>query len=305
VNTAQRSNTRTVAANSFWYGLDSLLSIVLSLATSIPLARAIGPERLGYFSYVLWLVTASASLGSLGVPGTAGKFLAEMRGRQDSAGARAVYRWALKWQTVFAGSITLAGLAIVFAAGDPRYRVVSAILVTTVFPTMLNGVATQANLANESMRSNVPASIASNLIYLFGVLLSLWLGWDLLGVAITVLVSKTVDFTARWYATRGWIGDGPAAKLPQELRAKMRSFANHQVVLALMAVIIWDKSDILLLKYFSKDIAQITFFTVAFNLSEKGILLPRVIGASMDATLVAQYGRDRSRLAEMTGLAGR
>jgi O-antigen/teichoic acid export membrane protein len=57
------------------------------------------------------------------------------------------------------------------------------------------------------------------------------------------------------------------------------------------------------LKWFSKDISQISFFSVAFNLAEKGLLIPQTVGSAIGASLMAQYGRDRLRLPQMVSAA--
>ena len=45
------SNTKTIARNSGWYGLENLISAVVSLFTSIAIARTLGPTKMGY---IIW-----------------------------------------------------------------------------------------------------------------------------------------------------------------------------------------------------------------------------------------------------------
>jgi O-antigen/teichoic acid export membrane protein len=160
---------------------------------------------------------------------------------------------------------------------------------------MLVQVPTHANVANESMRTNIPGSLASNVILLIAVPLSLMVHWDLLGIASGVLISRVVDLVIRSRSTRRWVNLVPASPIPRELSDTMRSFGLKATYISLVAMVIWDKSDLVLLKALTTDIGQITFFTMAYNLVEKVILAPAVFGASLSASLMAQYGRDRGK----------
>jgi O-antigen/teichoic acid export membrane protein len=76
----------------------------------------------------------------------------------------------------------------------------------------------------------------------------------------------------------------------------MRSFSNQGMLVMILNIIVWNRSDIVLLKYLTTDLAQISFYSVGFNLTEKVLLLGRVVGASSGATLMAQYGRDKTKM---------
>jgi len=61
-------------------------------------------------------------------------------------------------------------------------------------------------------------------------------------------------------------------------------------------VLVWNRSDIIFLKMFSSELAQISFYSVGFNLTEKVMLIGKVFGSSSGASVMAQYGRDKSRM---------
>ena len=48
----------------------------------------------------------------------------------------------------------------------------------------------------------------------------------------------------------------------------------------------------------NKDIALVIFFTIAFNLTERILMVPTMFGGSLSATMMARRGQ--SRLKEMT-----
>jgi O-antigen/teichoic acid export membrane protein len=80
----------------------------------------------------------------------------------------------------------------------------------------------------------------------------------------------------------------------------MFTYSGQGLALMLLNVVVWDKSDIVILKALNNDPRQITFFSVAFNLTERVLMIPVSFGTSLAATMMAQYGRGQARLKEMT-----
>lgn len=301
----QASTTRTVTANSLWYGLDSILGLLMVFLTSVPLARALGPERLGYFNYVGWLCAMSGNLGNLGIPGTATRFMALYLGRSEGGKARAVFRFAIRTQAITAAVLTIGGALLALEFGDPQYRTVTLLQVAAILPAMLGQIATFANMASEKLSRNVSGGLAGNVVYLSGVWASLAFGWGLTGVAAAMLLSKSVESALRFGAAGQWIGAHAEEELSAEEKRPMYRFAGQQLYVGLLAAILWSKSDVVLLKWLSRDIRQVTFFTLACNIIDKVVTLPQIIGSAMSISMVAQTGDDPGRAAAMTATATR
>lgn len=299
------TNTRTIAKNSFWYGAETGLLFLTTLVTSIAMARVIGPQKLGYFNYIMWLANTTGLVGSLGVPTTTSKFMAEYLGRGDEATTRAIFSFTMKLQAAMAGLITVGALAILYLFGDPVHRTVSAFQVASVFPAMLTLVPAQANAARENLKSNTIASLVGNGIFTFSIILSLLLSWGLLGIAIGILFYRSVELLVRLVPVWSWIRSLPMGILPADLKKRMFRFSGNNVVLMLLNLIVWDRSDVVLLKFLSSDIAQISFFAVGFNLVEKALIVPQTFAASVNVTINAQYGRDRSRVGPLVASSAR
>src|SRR5579864_841787 len=105
------SNTKTIAKNSAWYALENTVSLLVTLFSSIAIARTLGPSKMGYIVYVNWVSGAVGSLGGMGIPGTTQKFMAEFLGSGDRGTARYIYIRGLLLQCLMA---TLATAGIVF-----------------------------------------------------------------------------------------------------------------------------------------------------------------------------------------------
>ena len=85
------SNTKTIARNTGWYGLENIISALVTLFTSIAIARTLGPSKMGYIIYVAWLASVVSSLGGLGIPATTQKYMAEFLGMGDRGTARHIF----------------------------------------------------------------------------------------------------------------------------------------------------------------------------------------------------------------------
>jgi hypothetical protein len=104
------------------------------------------------------------------------------------------------------------------------------------------------------------------------------MGWSLVGLAGAQLASKTCDCTVRWVLTKRRLPSylrvmGPqdhpsreALRLPPGLAREIAKFWRESTVLVLLAIVVWNRSEMIFLKRFC-DIRQVAFYSVAFGLS--------------------------------------
>ena len=160
------SNTKIIARNTGWYGLENIISAILTLVTSIAIARTLGPSKMGYIIYVTWISSVVSSLGGLGIPSTTQKYMAEFLGMRDRGTARHIYLRTMVLQIALA-TLATAGI-IVWVLGDASkgYKVASVLIVLSIWPAMVNSISAMANVATEEMSKNLPAVRAGLLLLL-------------------------------------------------------------------------------------------------------------------------------------------
>lgn len=300
-------NTRTILRNTAWFALENVISFGASLISSFLIARTLGPTKMGYVVYVLWVVNIASSLGGIGIPATTRKYMAEFLGAEQHGAARHVYRLTLLAQIGTATLATLCALLWVLHDVQPEYRTASILLVLSIWPSMVNSISAFANVASEDLSANLPASAASTLTFFVITILTVTLHWGVMGVAASMLTMRMVDFSVRFVPTylrihRWKIGD---EQVPRDLWPRMRSFALQSMTGMLLTLVVWDRSEVLLLKYFSSDIRQIAFYSVAFSLAERLLVFPTVFASATGASMFAQFGRDRTRLPALTAASAR
>ena len=300
-------NTKTIARNTAWYGLENVIGFVSSLITSIAIARTLGPSKMGYLIYVNWLVGIVSTLGSVGIPATTRKYMAEFIGGGDRATARFIFLRTLTLQTILATIGTLLAVAWVLHDSPPEYRIASLLLVVSILPSMINFVPAQANVASEQLSANLPGSVASTVVFFVMTILTIVFHWGVIGIASAMLGMRLADCLVRFFPTVGRILTWPSDNIstPPDLRPRMMRFAFQSIMGLLLTIIVWDRSELFLLKHLSSDIRQIAFYSVAFNLAERLLIFPSVFASASGASVFAQYGRDRSRLPAMTAASVR
>lgn len=295
------SNTKTIAKNTGWYGLENAINSILTVFTSIAIARTLGPSKMGYIVYVTWIASVVGDLGGLGIPSTTRKYMAEFLGRGDRGTARYIYFRTFILQTALA-TVSVAGLLFwVLKDAGTGYKLASALVVLSIWPSMVNAISAQANVASEELSKNLPASVTSILVYFLMILATVVLHWGVIGVGASMLGMRMVDFLVRIFPTMkhilGWETDHIQ---PLGLSQRMFSFAWQSVAVLLVEMVVWQRSEFILLKHLCADIRQVAYYSVAFSMAERLLISASIFGSAASATVFAQYGRDKSRVPDIT-----
>jgi O-antigen/teichoic acid export membrane protein len=295
------SNTKTIARNTGWYGLESGISSIVGLATSIAIARTLGPSKMGYIIYVSWIASVVSSLGSMGIPATTQKYMAEFLGMGDQGTARYIYFRTLALQIAVATVATAGILFWVLGDANGDYKLASALIALSIWPSMVNSISAQANVATEELSTNLPASVISILVFFLAILATVVFKWGVIGVGAAMFIMRAVDFIVRFVPTlRRTLQWETAYVQPDGLGVRMLMFSWQSVASMVVALIVWDRSELFLLKNLCADIRQVAYYSVAFNMAERLLVGSSVFGSATGATIFAQYGRDKTRLAALT-----
>jgi O-antigen/teichoic acid export membrane protein len=300
------TNTRTIARNAGWYGIETTISLVVSLFTSIAIARTLGPTKNGYIVYVSFIAGVVSNLGGFGIPAATRKYMAEFIGMGDRGTAKYIYTRTLLLQILLSTLATGGLLFWVLRDAVGAYKLASVLIVLSIWPAMVNSISAQANVATEDLMSNMPASVLSALTYFITIAATVVLHWGVIGVGASLLSMRAVDFFVRVFPTYMRVTAWENSSLfPAELKKRMISFSWQSVVSMTVALIVWNRSEVILLKNFCADIRQVAYYSVAFSMADQLLLGATIFGSAAGATVFAQYGRDKSRLPDLTSASFR
>lgn len=277
-------------------GVEMALTLVVVLATSIPLARVIGPEHLANFTYIQWLAMVSGNVVVFGIPATTRRYMAEALGRDDMPAARGIFFATLRIQSLLALALLIVGEVLVFAVSDRAYWSSSWLLVLSAVPRMITSIPSLAHVAAERLGKNLLAYFASSLV-LVGVMgVGLWSGGGLVAAAAAYAIANTVELILKLTFALRWLGWGPRIPIGPELRKRMFTFSSHSAMLLLLNIVVWDKSDFFFLKMLSRDRAALTFFGIAFNLADRAVQTVYVFVNALNVSMIAEVGRSAEKI---------
>jgi O-antigen/teichoic acid export membrane protein len=295
------SNTKTIARNTGWYGLENVINSILTVFTSIAIARTLGPSKMGYIIYVSWIASIVGDLGGLGIPATTRKYMAEFLGMGDRGTARYIYFRTMILQAALAAFAT--GSLVIWVLRDAagEYKLASVLIVLSIFPSMVNSISAQANVAAEELGKNLPASATSIVVYFVMIFATVIFHWGVVGVGASMLLMRLSDFLVRLFPTMNRILRWESTHVqPAGLGNRMLSFAWQSVAIMLVEMVVWQRSEFVLLKHLCADIRQVAFYSVAFSMAERLLVSASIFGSAATATIFAQYGRDKSKIPNIT-----
>jgi O-antigen/teichoic acid export membrane protein len=283
----------TILTNSFWYGIEMAADLIFGLLASVAIARVMGPERLGYYVYLVFLTNVAGKLAGFGGAEAARKYISEYLAADQPGLARAVFFKVLQIQTLLAIVVPAIAIGAMFIVGDPEYRFVALLLMLAMAPSFIGAVPALANVAAENFSRNVRGALFGLLSYVTVVSLTLIFDWGLIGLASGVLIRRSVETSVRLLAAVRWMRALPRAGNVPLLTRKLLTFSGQAICVTMLTLVVWDRSEIVFLKHFS-DVKQLAYYSVAFSLTEYILMIPNVIGGATGAALMTAFGRGGS-----------
>ncbi len=300
------SNTKTIAKNTGWYGLETVISSLVTIISSIAIARALGPTKTGFIIYISYVASVVGNFGGFGIPAATRKYMAEFIGGGDKGTARYIFSHTFRMQVALASVATAGILFWVLRDTNNQYHLASALIVLSIWPSMVNSIPAGANAASEDLAANAPASVVSAFVYLFAIAATVLFHWGVTGIGAALLLMRSVDFLVRLFPTmrhmRTW---ERGHSLPDGVRKRMISFAWQSIATMLLAMIVWERFEVLLLKSLCADIRQVAYYSIAFSMGNTLLLSASIFAGAAGTTIYAQYGRDKSRLPQLTAASFR
>ena len=281
--------------NSFWYGLETILETVVFLGTSIAVARYLGPTKLGHYGYIGLFVNVVTRTSGTGISSATRKYMSEFLGLDQVGTARAVYNLAYRYQLLGTVFVTTLSMLAVVLFGEPGYKLMSAILVASIVPGVMSWVPAQANQAFEDVSNNTFSAFGYLVSYTVVIVLTVHYQWDLVGVASAMLIGRTFEVILRTIPLHVKLRKLPLSTLPQEVVERIRRFCIQAVGIQLLMSVVWDRSEIWFLRYFS-GLEQIGFYSISFTLVNNLLVVPRTFGNATGISLMVQATREPERI---------
>jgi O-antigen/teichoic acid export membrane protein len=274
--------------NTLWYGLATAGGLLSGLLTSVLLARGLGPTRMGEFSYVLWATRTLTAFASLGFSFAIVRYTAASIAKHDRALAWGFVRHLRRGQ--FLATTIVAGAAIpaviVLAPDSLRWPLVVACL--TLFPLTLETVYQYALYGAQRYDLSARVSTVKMALQLGATTLLIGWGGGVLGLTLAILGVTIVSAWLQRRHARGLYTTSPAP-IPGSMQRELRGYLVPLSVVTVLDALVWDRSEVFFLEL-RGSAHDIAFYSLAFGLATKAMIVPDVAVGALLPTFAALHG---------------
>jgi O-antigen/teichoic acid export membrane protein len=282
-----------IARNSVWMVADTIVGMGATLLASMLVGRHLGPDFMGHFNFILTFTAVIRLFTDLAIAVTVRKFAAELMGRGDYVQLKTLLRSAMRLQAVLTAVGVSVGIGIVYGTFERENQTVAMLALLTLIPSLTLSIPTGALWATENLRANVVPSLLATIVNVTGVVLSVLLGWGMIGLICSLLISRTFDCGLRMLLFRRAYARLPGAPssdgIDAALRARMIPFAALQFVLTMLYWGMADRMEVFFLKRLAES-REIAFYSLPFTLVYYLLQFPQQISGATSASMMVKQG---------------
>lgn len=285
---------KKIAKNATYNFLVKFIGLAFGFVASIVVARYLGPEKYGIYSFVIWFLGTVGLLVNLGIPTTITKYVSEYLGRDDFPSVSSIFSRLLRFE-IAAGVIVSAllfFLAPVIAGwyGNPDLSLYLRVSALVIFPLGLmwlyNGLFCGLQRFDLIALVNLIAAPLTLIIFLAVIYLRGKIEWLVAVSAVTnvILVASYVYFKRTKYPSIH------KAALTNDLGGKLFRFSAGVFVIVVLEAVVWERFGVFFLSILSTP-EEIAFYNVAFIFASRTIiLLPGALTGILLPAMSEVYG---------------
>ena len=274
--------------NTVWHGLVTLVGLGSGLVTSVLLARGLGPERMGDFSYVTWAWAALQAVATLGLAVATARYTADRIARGDVAGAWGFARHFLRRQLLATALVVAGALLLVQWLAPAHLRAPLLIVTVALVPVTIESIHTHALYGAQrydvtarlsTLKMSLQIAVVAAVLALDGSLTAVFLGFA--RHAGRLLLARAAGGGTRVRPAGGGV--------PPGARGEMRRYLVAVSTVAVLDAIVWDRSEVFFLGLWG-DARDIAFYSLAFGLATRAMIVPEIAAGALLPAFAALHG---------------
>ncbi|HZS77499.1 MAG TPA: polysaccharide biosynthesis C-terminal domain-containing protein [Ktedonobacteraceae bacterium] len=288
----QRANTHAVLRPGIWRLSASACSALLSLFSTVLIARSLGPVEFGSYAFALWLATAAVPAIGLGMSARANQALADIQARQNAPTSAGLFYFVLQQQYRKILLYCLVYLLLVLLLVKVSGLSLSLLLLAGLSapPLLLSGVAsiTLRGLRRFDLLGDIQLLGAAIMLLL--VLLCMqytFAGFTRLSLLLVTRASADILLLAFAMLCIARLLPLKEAQEPSRwLRERLTQGGRNSLPLFLLDAIVWR--ELLLVLFLGKG-ADLGYFALASLISTRVLLLFPALLSSCILPLLLRY----------------
>ncbi len=269
--------TKTIIRNIIWRTFSIFTSTFLAIIVSVMTARILGPNKMGQFSFVLWLVNVLLIFMGLGIPAATTKYVAEYFGRDNKEMARSIIRTLFLFELLLAGIIASISMILVFVVVPTHQRIIFILAIGSRIPTALGSIYNAAIQGLQDFKVVSKVGIFNEFLRSILVALFLILGFEIIGIFTAGLIVSFYYLLRITWVYKKYFAEIPShVGLPKELIIRITKFCLTLSGIMIISSIVWQESEVFFLKYFSTN-EQIAFYSLAFGIAARLKVFTKIV----------------------------
>lgn len=268
--------------NSVFNFFSQITIFISGALLSIFFARLLGPEKMGEFSFWVWLVTTGGLFLTLGIPQSLVKFIPQYQSNKKTLMTQIISRVFITYIKLLCLTAIVVYPAIFLFGGI--HKTTHLIGTTTILiyslNSLLSGVLAGLQKYTTILKINFIVSCSSLLIFL----IVLTFNNHLNSLLLANLIIALILLGCLIYNVKDLI-KVRAIKLPTKIYSEIKNYALPVSLIVFLDLILMDKSEVFFLKNFS-SLEQVAYYSISFSLVSKlmvlipgavsGIIMPKV-----------------------------
>jgi O-antigen/teichoic acid export membrane protein len=299
----------TIAKNTLFNFITNASDLVINFGIGILLARFLGPEDYGIYSFLMWFISFAQLFVNLGLGNMVIRYLAEAIGRKDSQEINQLVGLAL-WIRI-AASVIIIAVIIVFAQfwanlfGSPTSGPFFIIIAVGILPNVLNFLISSIFGGFQKYEYAAYVMLISNPLRALGIVIVCVLGFGVREILWASIFSWVVGVVVGLLLLRRLLPLGSLLTRPS-LNPVTKRALKYTVIMTgifFMGYFMVQKAEIFFLGIYQSTEA-VGFYTIAFLLAQNSIgLILQVFSGVLVPAVSEQFARgdiDRVRAIYVT-----
>jgi len=290
---------KKIAKNAVYNFLIKAITLAFGFIASVVVARFLGPDKYGVYSFVMWLLYVVGLLVNLGINTTVTKYVSEYWGKKDLSTISSIFKKLFRFEILIGVAVSL--LLFFFAPliarwyKNPELSLYLKAAATVFLPLGLmwlyNGLF--CGLQRYDLIALINLIVSPLTVGI--ILLVMYLGGKMEWFVAVSTITNVLLVISYIYLKRTRFDFRPSTvdrrpSTANALRGKLFKFSASVFVVLVLDAIVWERFGILFLSIFSTT-TEIAFYNVAFILSSRTmILLPGALTGILLPAMSEVYG---------------
>jgi O-antigen/teichoic acid export membrane protein len=279
----------SLARNTFWYGIVTVIGLVAGIVMSVILARGLGPTDMGEYSYVTWASRTLTAIATLGFALGTMRYTASAMANGDRDLAWGFVQLMRRRQLVATAIVAVPALMLVLLVAPDSLRWPLAVVCVGLFPITLEHIWSHAVQGAQRYDLTTQVSTIKMGLQLSFTVVALALGFGILGVIVGSALGTWVSCWLQYRRSRSIYPD-TARPVPEATRREVNAYLLPLSVVVVLDALVWDRSEIFFLRLWSSA-DDVAFYSLAFGLATKAMILPEITVGALMPTFAALHGR--------------